>query len=84
MGKFTLEVDIDGFNSIRNDPGVAAELLKLGERIAAAAGGAPDYVVVNSPTKSRARVVVITATAAAKRAEATNRTLTRAFGTARG
>lgn len=84
MSKLTLKINVPGFNEARNDPTVQAELHRRGEAIAAAAGGAPDFLVIDDPNRTRARVVVVTATPKAMEAEATHRTLTRAFDAGRG
>lgn len=83
-GSFKLELNIPGFNELRNSPAVLDELTKRGKSIAQAAGGEPDFAVISQNTKSRARVVVITATPKAMRAEATDRSLTRALDAGRG
>lgn len=74
----------DGFDALRKDPAVEAELLRRAQAIADAAGGEPDFLVINDPTPSRARVVVVTATDKAMHEEATNRTLTNALSAGRG
>lgn len=86
MSTFKLEINVDGFNEVRNSPEIRAELLAAGRRIAdaAAAGNDGEFEVIEAPSKSRARVVVVTADEAAKRAEATDRALTRAFDAGRG
>jgi len=84
MTKFKLEINVPGFNEARNDPAILSDLMSRGRRIASAAGGEPDFEVIESSTASRARVVVVTATPKAMRAEATDRALTRAFEAGRG
>lgn len=74
----------DGFDALRKDPAVEAELMRRGKAIADAAGGEPDFIVISDPTPSRARVVVVTATAKAMAEEASNRTLTNALSAGRG
>lgn len=74
-------------------PGAATELLKSRDvlsdlesrasRIAAAAGGEPDYEVTSQIGANRARASVITATPEAMYDEATRRTLTRAIDAGR-
>lgn len=75
----------EGFNKYRQTAPVSF-LVDAGERIAeeatAASGG--EHVVIVSETKSRARVVVITADDRAREAEATDRTLTNALDAGRG
>lgn len=77
---FRLEINIEGFNEVRRQPEVHAFLQQQANRIAANAGGEPDYVVIDATGRTRARFYVITATAQAKRQEATTRTLSKAFG----
>jgi len=74
----------DGFDALRKDPAVEAELMRRAQAIADAAGGAPNFLVIPDPTPSRARVVVLTATAEAMQLEATQRTLTNALNAGRG
>jgi N-formylglutamate amidohydrolase len=83
MSTLRFKINVPGFNQARNDPRILAELHSMGESIAAAAGGAPDFVVNDAPNATRARVVVIAATAKAKRAEAKHRTLTKALDAGR-
>lgn len=82
--KFRLEINPQGFNEARSGPDVMADLRKRGEAIAAAAGGSPDFEVMESPSGTRARVIVRTATPDGMRAEATDQALTRAFDAGRG
>lgn len=84
MSSFRLEINIDGFNQIRRDPAIQADLHRRGERAAQAAGGSPDFEVIDSPSRSRARVVVRTATTRGRIAEAKDRALSRGFDAARG
>ncbi|WP_025158907.1 hypothetical protein [Leifsonia aquatica] len=79
MAKGRVEIDIAGFNEARRDPAIQAELHRMGAQIAAAAGGAPDFEVIDSPSATRARVVVKTATVEGRRAEAIDRALSRAI-----
>lgn len=74
----------DGFNELRKSPGVAAELERRGKAIAQAAGGEDDFAVEVSTNGSRARVVVVTATAEGMLAEASQRALTNALSAGRG
>lgn len=82
-GAFKIEFNIPGFNELRNSPAILADLTRRGKAIAAAAGGEQDFAVISQNTKSRARVVVITATIAAMRAEAIERSLTTALDAGR-
>jgi hypothetical protein len=60
---------------------VRADLERRAENIAAAAG--PGHIVDSQIGRNRARAAVITATAEAMRAEATDRNLTRAIDAGR-
>lgn len=84
MSKFRLTLHPEGFNEARTSPALQADLHERGARVAAAAGGEPDFEVIDSPNQTRARVVVVTKTAKAKAAEATDRALTRALDAGRG
>jgi hypothetical protein len=84
MSKFRLKVHNDGFNEVRTAPAIVDDLLARGHRIASAAGGEPDFVVHESSNATRARVVVVTATAKGMEAEAHDRKLTRALDAGRG
>lgn len=63
-------------------PEVTAELLRRGERIAAAAG--PGFVAKPSMGPNRARVAVVATTAAAQRAEARDGALSMSVDAGRG
>jgi len=84
MSELRLELHNDGFNEVRRSPALQQELHRRGQKVVDAAGGAPDFQVIDSPSSSRARVIVTTATTAGRKAEATDRALTRAFDAARG
>lgn len=71
------------FNHVRKSAGVREALASAGHAIADAAGGEPNFVVVETENASRARVLVITATAEAMTAEATDRRLTTALNAGR-
>lgn len=79
-----LRFHYQGFDGVRKSSGVVSELSKRGEAIAAAAGEQGDYEVIVGATKSRARVVVKTATFEAMQEEASHRSLTNALGAGRG
>lgn len=84
MAKPRIVFHYKAFNEFRNQPEIAAELLRRGEAIAERAG---DGVIAEaSPSKSgsRARVVVITATAKAMADEAAHRSLTRSLSAGQG
>lgn len=71
-----------GARALLNAPGVAADLKRRGDRVAAAAGaGVGVRVTVGG---KRARAVVMTETAAARRREAKSKALTRALDAGRG
>lgn len=80
MAKVKVELNSRGVRQLLNDAGVAADLRRRAERIAAAAG---DGMLVDTSSGTRARAVVITGTADAKKAEATDRRLTRALDAGR-
>lgn len=82
-GSMRIEFHNEGFDELRRGAAIEAVLMASGRAIAEAAGGEPDFAVISEPSKSRARVVVITATPAAKIAEATDRSLTRALDAGR-
>lgn len=84
MTSFRLEIHNEGFAEARKSPEATAALSAMAHSIAAAAGGEPDFEVIESPGRDRARFVVVTATAEGKRAEAEDRSLTRAFDAGRG
>lgn len=73
--------NIPGFVALRKSPGVAADLERRARRIASAAG--PGMEVDSMIGRTRARSTVRTGTFAARRAEATNATLTRAIDAGR-
>lgn len=83
MGLFNFRLSPPGFNQFRNSVEVRTLLAGAGHRIAEAAGGEGDFSVLVTQNKSRARVIVATATEKAKRAEAKSRALTRAIDAGR-
>lgn len=84
MAGVRIELNEAGIRELLRSQGVRDELLRRAQRIAEAAGGAPDYEADSSLTHHRARATVWTATPEAMRAEATDRALTRAFDAGRG
>ncbi len=84
MSQFKLEIEPAGFNEARRGAGPTGTLRAAGERIVAAAGGAPDYELIEASSATRARFIIRTATAKARRAEAVDRTLSKAFNAGRG
>jgi hypothetical protein len=75
LGKFVLNKE--GVRELLRSPEIAAHLKDRAEKIAAAAGPGHEVRVDDGP--NRARASVLTVTPEAMRAEATNRTLTRAI-----
>lgn len=84
MSSFRLELNVEGFNQARRDPAIQADLHRRGVAVQSATGSPDDFEVIDSPSRSRARVIVKTATTEGRRMEATDRVLTRAFDAARG
>ena len=84
MTKLRIEINVPGFNAVRRSQAVMDDLLTRGMAIQDATGSPGDFEVIESPTSTRARVVVVTATQNGRRLEATDRVLTRAFNAARG
>ena len=82
--KFRLEINVPGFNEVRRSAGVQEDLMRRAQAISAAAGPAEDFLVIDAPSKTRARVVVVTATLDGMKAEATDQRLTRALDAGRG
>lgn len=78
---FRIKLNSRGVREVLRSPGVLADLERRAEAVKRAAG--PGHEVEVEVGAKRARAAVVTATAAARRSEATNRTLTRAFGAAR-
>lgn len=62
---------------------VKTDMQRRGNAIAAAAGGAPDFVVETQDGSARARVVVITDTIQGRLAEANDRALSNALDAGR-
>jgi hypothetical protein len=84
MGQVVTKIEFHypAFTRVRQSAGVAADLKRRGDAIAAAAGDGVGVRVAMGA--SRARVTVITETYAAAKAEATDKTLTSAIGAGRG
>lgn len=82
MAKARLQFHYDGFDETRRDPAVLADVVRRANAIAAAAGDG--YEVESGLSKSRARAVIITKTADAKRDQAENHTLERSIDAGRG
>ena len=78
-----IELNAAGVRSLLQSSDVQADLQGRAERIAAAAGGAPDFVAESRVGATRARASVRTATFDGMRAEATDRVLSRALDAGR-
>jgi hypothetical protein len=74
----------EAFDAYRRSPEIAAELSRRAHLVAEAAGGEPDFAVIDEVTNSRARSTVITASTAGMEAEATGQVLTKALDAGRG
>ncbi|MEV8134296.1 hypothetical protein [Microbacterium aurantiacum] len=83
MTTVRIEMNSAGFDAILKSPEVQADLRRRAERIAAAAGGEPDFEVDVRVGASRARASVVTATTEGRLAEAKNRALTSALDAGR-
>lgn len=81
MSDAQIKLNDAGMKAILRAPGVQADLRARADRIARAAG--PGMQAESHPT-TRARATVWTATAQARRAEAKEHRLTRAFDAGRG
>lgn len=78
----TVDITDPGARKFLNSTGMRALLTKEARRLAQAAG--PGFVATEADTgQTRARAAVIAATYAARRAEARDRTLSRALGSLR-
>jgi len=78
-----IEITPGAITEILKSPEVQADLRARAERIAAAAGDSEDYEVDSRVGATRARASVRTASYAAMKDEAKNRTLTRALDAGR-
>jgi hypothetical protein len=81
MGNVKIQLVKGAVAELLTGTDMATDLEARGKRIAAAAG--PGHRVVSEKGRRRVRVAVITHTAAARRAEAVNRNLTRAVDAGR-
>lgn len=81
MAKVRIVMNRGAAAELLRSPEISADIEARARRIASAAG--PGHRVEADPTPSRARAAVITDTFAARKAEATNRTLTRAIDAGR-
>ena len=83
MTQDRIEINESAFVELLKSGPVMAELMKRARRIASAAGPGK-WDVTPSHTPTRARVSVGTGDYAARKAEATNRSLTKALDAGRG
>lgn len=82
MGRARLKFNYKAFNEVRKSDAVTRDLIARGQRMAKSAG---EGVVVRwSKGRSRTRVFVVTDTAEARKAAATDHTLERAIDAGRG
>lgn len=79
-----IEMNRDGARALLQGPEVQGLLTEMGEAIADTAGGAPDFDVQLRVGSARARVTVMAVTEEGRRAEAEDRRLSMAVGSARG
>lgn len=77
-----IDLNEAGVRKLLNSEVVRREMVRRAQRIAEAAGGAPDFKVLTG-TSDRAIAVAITATREGRRAEAEHRALTRAIDAGR-
>lgn len=82
MAKPKVVLNKKGVRQLLKSPEMQKAMNDRARRIAAAAG--PGHAVESDNSGDRARAAVVTRSMAAKRAEAKNRTLTRAFQAGRG
>lgn len=82
MAKIRIDINDAGIRDLLKSDSVRALLKAKADRIAAAAG--PGMEATSWTGRTRARASVITATAKARKAEATNRSLTKALDAGRG
>ena len=81
--KVRLEINSEGIQAVLKSPEVQELLRSKAERIAAAAGG-DGFEVDARVGATRARASVVTASKAARKAEAEDRALTKAIDAGRG
>lgn len=80
-GDVDIRLTRNGPRALRRSGGVAADLVRRASNVAAAAGAG--FETSSRDGTNRARASVVTANADAMRAQATNRTLTRAIDAGR-
>lgn len=83
MKRVKVRLNSKGVQALLQDPALVEDLQARADRIAAAAGGAPDFEVDAKVLGDRASALVVTATQAGREAEATDRALTRAIDAGR-
>lgn len=83
MASLRIKFNSAGFRKLMSSPEMVADLQDRGDRIAAAAGGQPDFEADAGVGRDRAHAFVRTATAEGRRLEAEDRALTRAIDAGR-
>ncbi|SEE82518.1 hypothetical protein SAMN04489740_2686 [Arthrobacter alpinus] len=81
--KIKIVPNIEGFNAVRRSEGVRADLLARAERILEATG-VDGFVIVKTENPQRSGVMVVANTSEARKAEATDKVLTKAIDAGRG
>lgn len=82
MARVKIKLNSKGVRELLNRPEVQEDLRARAERIRAAAGPSEDFEILETTT-DRPGVTVITASEAGRRAEAEDRSLTRAIDSGR-
>lgn len=77
-----VNLNIGGFDRLRNEPKVKADLQRRANEVAKRAGAG--FEVRNASGQKRARYTVTPTTAAARKAEAQNKVLSKALGAGGG
>ena len=80
---FRLKIDSAGIRALLQSQEVAGDLARRAGAIADAAGGEPDFEVVNTRNRDRAVSFVRTASSKGQKMEAEDRALTRAIDAGR-
>ena len=82
MAKSSFTLNIAGFKELRKGAAAKAELARRAKQVAQAAG--PGFEVIESPSKNRARVVVVPATPEAEQANVDSYAVLRALSAGAG
>lgn len=82
MAKVKIKFNRAGFNAARRDPAVKADIHRRAQAIANAAG--EGFVVIDTDNAGRSGSMVVAETFEARRAEATDKVLTKAIDAGRG